>query len=372
MKKIVLTALAILLPMVLCAESEEVKDGIDALLETIDLAEWDDWFSQNGPEGGTPPSKYLRELAAVNPAPNEGKTIEALAANLISSLKSAVLRAAFYIGLAVLCAALDGMADRTSIGETAKTALRVSVSGAVLGATFYEIRSAVQMLTVIDRTTEILLPVLVGFLTLCGMNNTAVLLPVSYSLLSETVLKLLRVAAVPLSVLGGVLIVLDAGGTGRLSSAGKLMHRAARWILGTVCAIFLIVTTARSVAAGSADGVLIKTTKLAASSIPSVGALLSESVEAGLQCLRFVRNMLGLTGCVLILSVAARPILSNAAARCALRASAMLSEPLSGRPYAEMLRGVGDTLHNLMLAELAMTATALLVIAPVFGVQGAM
>ncbi len=371
MKKLALTAFVLLLPMVLCTEAEEVKDGIDALLDTVDLGEWDDWFSKNGPEGGMLPSDYLKELAVLDSEPRAGKTVEALFAVLTASVKSAALRTAFYLGLAILCAALEGIADRTSVGDTAKTAFRISASGAVLGVIFLEIRSAMQMITVIDRTAEILLPVLVGFLTLGGMTNTAALLPVTYTLLSETVLKLIRNAVVSFSVLGGVLIVLDAGGTGRLSSVGKLMQRAAKWLLGTICAVFLIVTTARSVAAGSADGVLIKTTKLAAGSIPSVGALLSESVEAGYQCLRFCRSILGLTGCVLVVSVAFRPILSTAAARCALRTSAMLAESLSGKPFADLLRGIGDTLHNLMLAELAATATVLLLIAPVFGARGA-
>lgn len=372
MRRVALTALVMLLPMVLCAESEEVQDGIDALLETVDLKEWDAWFAENGPEGGTLPSAYLKELVSTDAASSGGKTLDALVSGLFLSVKSAVSSAVLYLGLAILCASLDGITDRTSVGETARTALRVSVSGAVLGATFFQIRSTVQMLTVVDRTAEILLPVLVGFLTLSGMTNTAALLPISHALLSEMILKLMRTIVVPLSVLGGVLNVLDTGGTGRLASVGRLMQRAARWVLGTICAVFLIVTTVRSAAAGSADGVLIKTTKLAASSIPSVGALLSESVDAGFQCLRFVRNMLGLTGCVLILTVAIRPIVSVASARCALRASAMLAEPLSGRPYAELLRGIGDTLHNLMLAELAVTATALLVIAPVFGTRGTM
>lgn len=370
MKRFALTALLVLLPMVLCADAEEVKDGIEALLDTVDLAEWDDWFRENGTEGGALPSEYLHSLANTDASLISGTAIETLAVRILPSLKGAALRTVLYLGLAILYAAADGISDATAVGETARTALRVSASGTVLAAAFLEIRTAARMLTVVDRTAEILLPVLVGFLTLSGMTNSAALIPVSHALMTEAVLKLIRIFVVPLSVLGGVLLALDASGTGRLSSVGKLMHRAARWILGTVCALFLIVTAVRSAAAGSADGVLLKTTKLAAGSIPSIGALLSESVDAGFQCLRFVRSVLGLTGCVLILSIAMQPVLSIAAARCALRASALLAEPLSGRPYAELLRGIGDTMHNLMLSELAVTASALLVIAPVFGARG--
>ena len=301
---------------------------------------------------------------------DRGISFEAIAAFLLPSMKNAALRVALLLGLAILCAVLNGITDASTIGETAQAAFRTVVSATVLVTAFAEICSALQTLTAVDRTAELLLPVLIGFLTLGGMTNTAALMPVSYALLSDTVLKAVRELVVPLAVLGGVLLATDAGGSGRLASVGRLLQRTAKWILGTVCALFLIVTAVRSAAAGSADGVLMKTTKLAAGSIPSVGALLSESVDAGFQCIRFVRSILGLTGCLLLLSVAMKPVLSIATARCAMRASALLAEPLSGRPYAELLRGIGDTLHILMLCEIAAAATALLVIAPFFFTGG--
>ena len=180
-------------------------------------------------------------------------------------------------------------------------------------------------------------------------------------------LRILETCIVPLAAIGGILLALDAAGTGRLASVGRVLHRVAKWVLGTVCSLFLTVTAIRGVAAGSADGLLLKTTKLMAGSIPSVGGLMSESVDAAFQCLQLVKNALGLTGTVLILLVAARPVLSVFWTRCALRVSSMLAEPLSGKPYAELLRGMGDTLHLLLLSELGAAAMALLMIAPVFG-----
>lgn len=371
MKRAAITAIVLLLPMMLCAASEEAKDGIEALLETVDLSEWDDWFREECGEVGILPSDFLKELSETNGSAGSGSSIETLASVLLPSLKSAALLALLLLGLAILGAALNGAAEASAIGETAQSAFRIAVSGAVLVTAFAEVRAALRMLNAVDKAAEILLPALIGFLTLSDMTNTAALLPVSHAMLSETVLKLVKNTVVPLAVLSGVLSAADAGGAGRLAAVGRLLQRAAKWILGTACALFLIVTAVRSTAAVSADSVLVKTTKLAAGSIPSVGALLSESVETGYQCIRFVRSILGLTGCVLLLSTAAKPVLSIAATRCAVRASALLSEPLSGKPYAELLRGIGDMLHILMLCELAAEASALLVIAPVFGGGGA-
>ena len=370
MRRFAAVTLALVLPVMLLAEAEEAKDGVDALLETIDLSEWDAWFRTVGIEGIALPSEFLRALARANEPDAPGLTFETLCGLLLPSLKSAARGMMLFLGLAILCAALKGAAESSTVGETSETAFRVTAAGSVLVAAFAGIRTSLHAFTVIDGTAELILPPLIGFLTLNGMTNTAALLPVSHALLSETVLKLMRVWAAPLAVLGGVLLTIDAGGTGRLAAFGKLLQRAAKWTVGTACALFLTVTAVRSAAAGSADGLLMKTTKLAAGSIPAVGALLSESVDTAYQCLRFVRHILGLTGCTLILAVALKPILSILTVRYALRASALLAEPISGKGYADLLRGVGDTMHILMLAELAATASALFVIAPVFGAAG--
>ncbi len=370
MKRAAIAALALLLPLAVYAASEEAKDGIEALLETVDLSEWDDWFRHECGKDGLLPSDILRQLADTELSGNSGFTFETVAAYLLPSVKSAVLSAVLLMGLAILGAALNGAIGASGIGETALIAFRATVSCAVLVTAFAAVRSALRMLTAVEQTVEILLPVLVGFLTLGGMSNTASSLSASQTLLSGTVLKTAKNLAAPLAVLGGVLLALDLNGQGRLSSVGKLLQRAAKWILGTACALFLLVTAVRSTTATGADGVLIRTTKLAAGSIPSVGALLSESVDAGVQCIRFVRSILGLTGCLLVLSVVQKPLLSIAASRCVLRASAMLSESLAGKPYAELLRGIGDTLHILLLCELGATASALLMITPVFGAIG--
>jgi hypothetical protein len=98
---------------------------------------------------------------------------------------------------------------------------------------------------------------------------------------------------------------------------------------------------------------------------------MSDSVDVAYQCLRFVRNALGLTGCIVLTAVLVKPVLSTLLMRSALKMSALLSEPLAGKPYAELLHGMGETLHILLLAELSTAAMAAAMLAPVFGAGGA-
>jgi len=369
MKHTAVVLLILILPMMLLAESDETQDAIDALVETIDLSEWDAWFQKNGADGTVLPSGILKQLVGMQASFDKNDSA-GLLRKLTPSLKPVLRKTALLLGLAAFGAAIGGVMDPASLGETAGTAFRICVSVTVLALSLTEIRTALSAVRGVERTAELLLPVIVGYLSLSGSDNSALLLPTSYALLSDVVLRLLETCIAPLAIIGGVLTVFDANGTGRLSAVGRLLQRAAKWILGTVCSVYMLITAVRSAVAKNADGLLVKTTKLAAGSIPAIGSLLSESVDTAYQCMRFVKNALGLTGCIVLVSVVWKPILSIFLFRSSLRASALLSEPLSGKPYAELLRGMGDTLHILMLSELAALSMTLMMLAPTLGTGG--
>ena len=115
---------------------------------------------------------------------------------------------------------------------------------------------------------------------------------------------------------------------------------------------------------------ILRTAKYAAGSVPIVGGVVSDSVETVFQCVLFVKSMLGIGGAVVILLICAKPILTVFLTRCALRIASAVTEPLSGKPYADLLRGLGDMLHILLLIEATAAAMALVAISPVFLVGG--
>ena len=371
MRKALLATMLLLLPILLFSDVDELQDGIDALQESVDLSEWDDWFREIDGKDAVLPSELFAQFIKLETSYSREFETAQLVTYLIPSMKAVFAKEALLMGLAILGASLHGISNPFSIGETAEAAFRICASSAVLVLTLTEIRGAVTAISTLEHTSELLMPVIVGFSAFCGLENTALLIPATNALFSGFVVKLTEMCVVPLAVIGGVLLVLDAGGSGRLASIGRLLQRSAKWILVTVSSVYMLVTAARSIAAGGADSLLLKTAKFAAGSIPSIGSLLSESVDTALQCMQFVRNALGLTGCVVLLSAALKPVISIFLTRSCLRVSSMLSEPLAGKPYAEMLRGMGDTLQVLMLSELAVLATSVMMITPIFGAGGA-
>lgn len=349
--------------------AEEAEDGADAILGTQNLAAWDAWFRSNAPELGFCPSDFAYGIAEAAPA-DGAAAIDALSALARSSWKPAAAKLALYLGLAVLAAMLQGIAPDSPVAETARLAFRAGAASAVLLSVGTELRGAADAIRLANDTAELLLPVLLGVLTLGGMENSAAAVAGTFSLYASVAVQVMRRVVLPLACVGCVLCALDAGETPRLSSIGQLMLRGAKWALGALGTVFGLFGAVRGAAAASADGYLLRTVKLAAGSLPAVGGMIGGSAEAVYQCLMLAKNAIGLCGVTLVLLLAAKPVMTLWLSRCALRAARALSEPLAGKPYAVLLHALSDTLFVLLLTELAAFGLLALSVSPLLRVGG--
>ena len=370
MKRYIAQALLLLLPFCMLFEAEEAQDGIEALLGTADLSQWDTWFSKEVPDVPFKPSDFVREIAGMQDSFDSEDFFDRAVSYALPSLKTASGKLILFLGLGVLSAVLYGIHASDATARTADTAFRFVVSCLALTAIAFEIQTVYRLLDCIRTLSEWLLPVLLGFLTLTGMEHTAGALSPAFVLLSDGVIRLLRDVAAPLCCIGGVLLTFDACASGRLASVGKLLLRGAKWLLTLIVGGYGLFSALRGAAAAGADGLILRTAKYAAGSVPIVGGVVSDSVETVFQCVLFVKSMLGIGGAVVILLICAKPILTVFLTRCALRIASAVTEPLSGKPYADLLRGLGDMLHILLLIEATAAAMALVAISPVFLVGG--
>ena len=229
MRRVVLAVLMALLPILLFSETDEVQDGIDALLETVDLSDWDAWFRQTCGDDAVLPSDLFRQLAEMQTR-MEATEAGTLLNELKPAVRPAIAKFALLMGLSVIGAALQGISDDSPVGETARMSFRICVSAVVLILAISEIRAGIDAITAAERTAEVLLPAITGFLMLCGSENTAALLPATYTLLSDVVIKLIQTCILPMAIIGGVLLVFDAGVPGRLASVGKFLQFSVRLV----------------------------------------------------------------------------------------------------------------------------------------------
>ncbi|MCL2696279.1 MAG: stage III sporulation protein AE, partial [Clostridiales bacterium] len=265
-----------------------------------------------------------------------------------------------YLGLSVIGNLLSGL----QIGGTAGLSgvlFRAILGGLVLAAIWSLIETARACLLGFSGLMDIFQPVLVGVLLLLGGSAGAAALQSGLALLGGGIIGTMAKVVFPLAIISGVLGVLDLlGGSTRVSELGKLAHKACKWLIGICASLYLLATTVTGLMAAAADSVLIKTSKLAAGSLPLVGGLVSDSLDTAYGCIVLVRQGVGLTGIALGLAWLLRPVILLAVNILVLRGASALSVPLAGGKIHLVFARVADML-SLLLSAIA-AAAALFVV----------
>ena len=371
MRRILLCALLVVLPLAAFApDTEEVQDGLSALLDAVDLSAWDDWFAGQDESFGTfVPSDFLNDTVETGGSTLSAKTLyDRLQRAMREDVYAALGRLAIYVGLGVLCALFAGLSPQGGAAHMAEPILRIVTGCAVLATVFPYLWQAQRTLTLLHDTGEVLTPILLSFLILCGMEASGALLTPTMALLADGVIGVMTRIVLPVALIGGVLCTVDPMQNGRVASIGKLCHRLCRWGVGVLSSLYLAVTAIRGVVATNSDSLLLRTTKLAAGSLPVVGGLVSDSVETAYQCLVLVRSTLGVTGILVLLLLCVKPILALFLQQCALKVGAVIARMFGTKAYAETLDGMGNTLGVALLCVIAVLVMYLACVGLLMGV----
>ena len=179
--------------MLLLAQNDDAGDGADTVLASLDLAAWDAWFRTQAPELGFCPSDFAYGIADAEETEDGEALLTALTRLLQNTWKPMLGKCALYVGLAVLAATQKGLEPASPVAGTAAAAFRAVAASAVLLSAAAEMRTAVRALTLANDTSEILLPVLLGMLTLGGMENSAAAVAASFSLYASVTVRILQV-----------------------------------------------------------------------------------------------------------------------------------------------------------------------------------
>ncbi len=99
----------------------------------------------------------------------------------------------------------------------------------------------------------------------------------------------------------------------------------------------------------SVDGITLKTTKaVVTSSIPVVGKLLGETVDAVLGCSNILKNAVGFIGIIVVISICIIPVIKLAIMSISFNLASALSEPIADKKIVSILEQMGDTFKVLL------------------------
>lgn len=358
---------AILCLFWLPARAEELEDAISAQLEMLPLQAWQDAYHQAFP-AGEDLSALLSRLARGEMALDGEALLRSLLSRLMNTLTASLWRIARLIVPAVFCGVLQRMRwafDRSSLGEALHGGCFLLLAGCMAQDLGDHMALAGDAVVRMANLMQALFPLLLTLLAAVGGTAGAAFFQPAVVAACGTMTALVRRVTLPLALGGAATTILNhLSPHMHLGRLAKLMKSSASWTLGISFTVFISVNALQSMGAAAADGISLRTAKYAVDNfVPVVGGMFADTMDTLVGASLLIKNALGLTGLLMLLSTAAGPLLQTLAAVMVYRASAALLEPVAEESISKCIQDFSDVLMLLFVIQLSVGAMFLLLVA---------
>ena len=130
----------------------------------------------------------------------------------------------------------------------------------------------------------------------------------------------------------------------QINKISKMFKTSVIWILGIILTIFVGILSLEGTLTSSVDGITAKTAKAAVTStIPVVGKILGETVDAVLGSANILKNAVGFVGVFIVLCICILPIVKLSIMTIIFNVGAALCETIADKKIVDVLEQMGDT-----------------------------
>lgn len=215
------------------------------------------------------------------------------------------------------------------------------------------IKSAVSAMKMCADFEKALVPVLAGILTAGGNPSLALSFKGAAFAAAEFVQAFSNDLALPLVGISGALSVSGAMlPTLRLGTISDIIRKTLMTSMACISGLFTGFLSLKSILAHSADSVIVKGVKMAASFVPVVGGALGEAYTSVAASISLLKNTVGVYA-VLVLGVTCIPVVVNLFIWVlAMRVSCTVSELTDCRACSDILKSVSfvfSTVNSILL-----------------------
>ncbi len=341
----------------------ELEDEIIRQSESLDLSQWEEYFSIAKSEFGSEfdynaIKSMLADYALSGVGARPDEIYKMITDLLGGQLKAALPAMTGIIGIALLTGLCGAMLD-TSERSGMKSALMLilcALNILLITALFSDMAAkASGTVEQIAGFSSAAAPVLATLLTAMGCEMSAGAYSPLMAFLSSGVIALVAGVIIPMALTLGVLSVID-GLTQRvrLGRAAALLKKTIKWIIGLMSTLYLGIASIQGLSANAVDGVSIRTAKYALDKlIPAVGGMISGSMDTVSGCSLLLKNAAGIASIVILFALILKPLVYLIGGMFAFKAAAAVCEPFSDSRIPKMLEGVSDAVSFLFAAVAA-------------------
>ncbi len=365
--KWLLLCLALLLMLCPVAKAEGLEGALDTVLEGLALRDWQDAYDRAFPQGEDFSTLVLKLAKGERVLDPEG-LLRSLASQWMGALTQSLWRLTRLVTPAVFCGVLRRLRlsfARPALGEALDGACFLLLAGCMAQDLGAHMRLTQDAVTGMADLMQSLFPLLLTLLAAVGGTAGAAFFQPAVVAACGTMTELVRSVSLPLSLAAGTATILSRlSPRMRLGRLCALLKTGASWTLGVGFTVFISVTALQSLGAAVADGVSIRTAKYAVDHfVPVVGGMFADTMDTLVGASLLIKNALGLTGLLMLLSAASVPMVQTLASAMAYRACAALLEPLSDDRASGCIQDFSDILMLLFVIQLSVGAMFLLLVA---------
>lgn len=276
---------------------------------------------------------------------------------LIDEMKDLIfyeVRTAFVLSVEILiiCIAV-GLMKSLSEGFGSKSISQLSVlicamviAGISMNSFHLTCQLALDSVTSMTRTMEILMPIMIGILLATGsVSSGTILSPVilgavtGFSVLIQTLI-------LPAFYLSAALALINSlTEKNYVNKLSKLIRSAATFLTGLLLTILSGIISLQGLLTETSDGLLISAAKFSMNSfIPIVGGFTSDTAELFLRCMGSIKSIVGVFGLATLLIIMSVPLIKILLIGAVYKLTAAVIEPITDLKITEGLNDMGSTI----------------------------
>ena len=341
----------------------------ESVLDSLDTGALESLFTQSG---GSAFKETVLKITRGELVLSADELFRALAESLLSCLSGTLGRLAMLAVPCVLCGAarmLRGGAQHKAVGEIVYAACYLMVAAIMvkdLSGYMTLIKNAVEKMATVMQA---LFPLLLTLLAAVGSTGAAFFGPAVVAS-SGTMTAIVSTVTLRCALLSAMLAILSNLSDGmRISRLRELFAKIVNWTLGVCFTVFIGVTALNGMGVSAADGVTLRTAKYAVDNfVPVVGGMFADTMDTLVGCSLLIKNALGLTGLIVLLSVSMTPLMQALAGVLLYRGAAALLEPVGDERLVKCMHEFSESLMLLFVVGLSVCGMFILLTAQLLAV----
>ncbi len=293
-----------------------------------------------------------------------GGIFEKIKENISSLLGSGIKCVAIICAVSFLCSSVETLTP----GESSSVRCALSLVGAiaVTGAASGSITSVIGMgrefISGVELFSKALLPSVAAAEAMCGLPSAAAAKAGITLIFSDVLITLISSVLLPLVYINIFAATANAAAKNlalqKISDFSvKIVSVALKVLLGA----FVSYISVSGLVTGGADKAGLKAAQFAlGSTVPIVGAAVSEAAETVIAGAAMMKNAIGVFGMLAILSAFATPFATMLVNYFTFKAASLIASPVVGGSIAELSSRLAES-FGLVLAMCASVATVILI-----------